>query len=238
MKDSLMKNPWEEICLQKGTYVLQQDYPELQKFNDRLADHSERKIHFEYLPEPFLGDPDAPIVLLNLNPGYDVSDLVWHNKQLFRELSCRNLRHEKTEYPFYLLDPRLEGSGGSSWWKAKLREPIESTSLQKVANNFFCIELFGYHSKKYGFNNRFIDSQRYALELLRKILADEDKLIIGMRSKRLWENALKQDENVVPKRFEDIPFLKSPQNPCISRNNCPNGIFDKILALLSEKTKN
>jgi hypothetical protein len=50
-------------------YVYAMDNLAVDAFNAHARD--EHRIHTDVLPEPFLGRKDAPIVLLNLNPGFD-----------------------------------------------------------------------------------------------------------------------------------------------------------------------
>jgi hypothetical protein len=40
-----------------------------------LRRKAEHQFQLEALPEPYVGPVDAPVVLLNLNPGFDPSDL-------------------------------------------------------------------------------------------------------------------------------------------------------------------
>ena len=61
-------------------------------------------------PLPFQGSPDAPIVLLGLNPGHKDADEANHITPEFRETNFRNYRHDPTlEYPLFFLDPELNG---------------------------------------------------------------------------------------------------------------------------------
>lgn len=62
-----MENPWKHLPGQPP-YVLPADAPAISSFNQGVSD--EHQIRLELLPEPYLGDPDAPIILLSLNPGF------------------------------------------------------------------------------------------------------------------------------------------------------------------------
>ncbi|PSR35553.1 MAG: hypothetical protein C7B46_00765 [Sulfobacillus benefaciens] len=110
-------------------------------------------LHLELFPEPFIGRVDAPIVLLNLNPGFDVqSDPDWHRKSIMREAVADNLSRRAQEYPFYLLRPDFVGSAIAKWWRTLLAPWIADhpDNLKQVARSVLAVELFPYHSKKYG----------------------------------------------------------------------------------------
>ena len=63
-----MDNPW---CFlpEAQPFVLQADAAAVATCNLKNAG-TPRELHTELPPEPFSGRLDAPIVLLNLNPGY------------------------------------------------------------------------------------------------------------------------------------------------------------------------
>lgn len=78
---SLIKKWREDIKLyEKGvkrldelSFILPED-----DIQDVRKNGNDGKIHFEVLPQPFLGDPNAPIWILLLNPGYHVIDRYDH----------------------------------------------------------------------------------------------------------------------------------------------------------------
>jgi hypothetical protein len=73
---------------------------------------------------------------------------------------------------------------------------------------------FPYHSKTSGLPiTPVCPSQEYSFQLAREML--ESKIVVGMRSKRFWLNAVPAVQNV--------PFLKNPQNPHSSPANTGAG---------------
>ena len=97
-----MQNPWVTLPA-TPPYVFPDDAEAIGRFN-KTADDSYR-YHLDILPEPFLGRPDAPVVLLNLNPGYSGDEERFHHlDDYFRETALANLAHREQEYPFYFLD--------------------------------------------------------------------------------------------------------------------------------------
>lgn len=64
-----MQNPWLDLP-RTPPYVLPIDAEAVARFNESAKDHG--RLLLELLPYPRLGDPNAPIVLMSLNP--DLSD--------------------------------------------------------------------------------------------------------------------------------------------------------------------
>jgi hypothetical protein len=93
--DPTMDNPWVEIKPKMKSYILKKDAKKLEELKKTC------QFRLELLPEPFLGSLDAPVVLLNLNPGYNKNDIIFHKQKLFQQLSLANLRQINSEYPFF-----------------------------------------------------------------------------------------------------------------------------------------
>ena len=123
------------------------------------------------LPEPFLGRRDAPVVLLNLNPGYSPEGPRIHSDPSFAARVRRNLCHLPAEYPFYLLDPAITGPG-RDWWEPKLRQLIGQVGRQVVATGVLCIEYFPYHSRRFRHRRLPLPSQQYSFSLVREALSE------------------------------------------------------------------
>jgi hypothetical protein len=62
-----MRNPWARLSSQE--YVLSDDRPYVDAWNDGLSDESLR-LRTDVVPEPFVGPRDAPVVVLGRNPGW------------------------------------------------------------------------------------------------------------------------------------------------------------------------
>lgn len=221
-----MQNPWTALP-DIAPYLLPSDKTLVEKFNNTRP-HSDHLIHHELLPEPFLGNPDAPIVLLNGNPGYDPTDKDGYQKPEMSQLSRGNLVHANTDYSFYLLNPAIAYFGGYSWWTKKLKPLIDRSSQKTVANNILCVEYFPYHSRKAANFHKYtrIPSQEYSFHLVKKAI-NRGALIILMRWPSSWLGTI-PELNTYPDFFR----LNSPQNVIISPRNCPGG-FEKILNVLN-----
>jgi hypothetical protein len=110
-----VQNPWP-LLPETEPFVLPCDREIIQNFNNRHRTKQKHQIHLELLPEPYLGNPQAKIVFLNGNPGFDEDGHSYHNNANFVKANRANLYHESQEYLFYLLNPQFEKSPGYEWW--------------------------------------------------------------------------------------------------------------------------
>jgi len=220
-----MTNPWLDTPAD-APFVVASDRDAVSKFNAtaNCASH----IHTELLPEPYLGRPDAPVLLLNLNPGYDPGDLEQHTDSYFGGKCRSNLSHEASDYPFYLLDPKVEGPG-RHWWRRRLKAPLADCGDHAVSQNVFCVEFFPYHSREFHHHRLRLDSQAYGFSLVRAAVT-RGALMVVMRSKKLWFEAVPELENY-PTLFE----LRNVRTPAVSPKNCPDGYEAIITAINAAK---
>jgi hypothetical protein len=214
-------NPWVKLPTSRP-FVLGFDRSLVDAFNVRA--NAREMIDTSLLPEPFLGRPDAPVVLLGLNPGWSPEDAEWHGKQEFALLCRANLVHEDSRYPFYLLNPILDAPG-SRWWSSRLRSLIERVGLETVAQGVLCVEYFPYHSATYGERTPRLQSQDYGFALVRNAL-ERNAVIVVLRNKRRWFAELPELET-----YHRLFFLRSVQNVSISPKNCPEGFAEIIREL-------
>ncbi len=186
------ENPWGSLPAEPP-YVLPMDREGVAAHKERLATLSpERRkalqLRTELLPTPFVGDPDAPVVLLNLNPGYSDRDPGDYAERTFRNAAVENLTHAVSGLPFFPIDPRFDATSSYDWWAARLREIMEAAGSDNVARSLFCVQAFPYHSV--GFDSWLWDSarlyesfpsQRYTAHLLSEAV-ERGAMIIGLRS--------------------------------------------------------
>ncbi len=217
-----MNNPWLTLPA-KPPFVLADDQQSILDFNTKAK--PEHSIHLEGVPQPYLGNPSARIILLNLNPGFSQDEIRFQQgNEYFVQMSRANLVHESLEYPFYLLDTRIYASLGSVWWRKKLKPLLNLYEVKRIANELCVIEYFPYASQRFGCNIS-IPSQRYSFSLVHEAMR-RNALIIQMRSRRLWHNAVPGLGS-----YQHYYKLNSPQNTVISENNCPTG-YPEILNIL------
>lgn len=210
-----MQNPWKELP-KNPPFILEIDKKIVDKHNQN-AGHEFQVVGNMY-PEPYLGNHDAEIVLLNLNPGFGgEEDLKNHkeNKQ-FVTLVKKNLRQDDLEHPFIFLDPNISETPGYKWWNARLRTLVEKVGRKKLAESLLCLEFFPYHSKKYNFKE-LVPSQEFNFYLLKEAIK-RDAIIISFRSLSKWSSAVPE-----LKDYKSLYQLNSPQSVYFTENNCPEG---------------
>ena len=179
------------------------------------------------LPEPFIGLPEAPVVLLNLNPGFGPGDLEVHQRDGFRNVLRQNLVHGPLEYPFYFLDPTLAETPGARWWAGKLRWLLEQFEPKELARSIFCVEYFPYHSRRFrGARRLRLDSQQYGFELVRRAVA-RGAVVVVMRSGTRWIKEVPQLGG-----YAQAWTLHTPKNVVLSPGNFDAGGFDAVVSAI------
>ncbi|MDR0516130.1 MAG: hypothetical protein LBH25_03710 [Fibromonadaceae bacterium] len=256
MAEKEMKNPWENLKTVKGKYTIaSDDYPDIINLDNNLK--GKFKLNLNLLPEPFIGNPNAPIYLLNLNPGFDKENAKEHkeNKKL-RDCITKNNLHKPMEYPFYWLNPDLKGTGGAKYWKEgnkvktkkrtktgkpiwqtispRLGELLEDKALKEtlIARKIFCVEYFPYHSESYSISKK-VPSQGYSRNLIENAIKDNSKLFIIMRKKTEIFKLFPKLKELQKKGR--VFVCSSSSNPCISRKNIGEAAFKKIIEKIIAK---
>lgn len=207
MKVMKVSNPWFMLPQKSNSYVLAIDENVITNHNSKA--NAKVFFYLDLLPEPFIGNKNAPIVLLNNNPGYDLNDKIFHALPYFRKYIFRNLKHQSKI--FYPLESPFLKSPVSEWWMKKLHILIEDTSIQLVSRNLFVIEAMGYHSIK--FQDIQLLSQSYTKFLVRRAIKRDASIII-MRGKKYWFSIVPDLVN-----YKKCEIMKNCQNPSFSPGN-------------------
>ena len=216
-----MKNPWIDLA-NREPFALQDDLCPILRFNQTADDVT--RIHLNVLPEPFIGLPDASVVLLNLNPGFSEEEVAYHHlDEYFRNAALANLSHTPQPYPFYFLDPAVS-SPGHRWWQSRLRTLLERVPVGRLSQRLLCVEYFPYHSARFSATVPRVPSQEYSFQLVRDAVA-RGAVIIAMRALRSWRQAVPELESTT------VHSLNSAQSVYITSGNCPTG-FPAALAAL------
>lgn len=222
-----MHNPWLALPT-TAPYVLPTEREAIDRFNRTYPD-PQTQIRLNVLPEPYIGNLDAKVVVLSLNPGFDESDATWHAQPDFAASIHANLRHTPQAYPFYPLNPAFSQSGVYQWWRRRLNDLIQDTSLSAVAKNLLCIEWFPYHSYHYkalpkSISGGLLISQKYAITLVESAIV-RGATIIAMRRYRDWVEHVPDLNN-----YAKVHHLKSTQNGYLSSGNIHN--YDGLVRVL------
>lgn len=211
-----MKNPWVDLPA-APPFIALNDHIAVERFNhDATPKH---RLRLDIVPEPYLGAPTAPVLLLNGNPGLSDEDSEVHRDPVFNAAARANLTHERVNWPLYLLDPSLP-SPGRDWWLKRLRPLADAAGgYQAVSRYVFVAETHGYHAKNY--RDVALPSQEYTKQLVRDSIA-RGALVIVMRARSVWMRLLPELGRA---RVFD---LNSPQNVTVSPRNCPGGFAEAV----------
>lgn len=220
-------NPWRNLDWSSKRFLLPEDQGEIEHFNNSVSDS--HRIHDELVPLPYMGRIDAPVVILNLNPGYSPQDIVDQSPE-FVEQTRQTLLHEQMDYPFFLLDPSLPTSGGN-WWNKRLRLLIEETSRNAVAQNVLVLEWFPYHSYKFKAPRSILKSQEYTFQLARQAIARQATIIL-FRAGTRWTH------DVPELKGYELMSLDSHQSVYLTPNNSKHsGAFVKAVDAIQHSSR-
>ena len=226
--ESASANPWLGLP-EQAPFVLPDDVPYLEDYSKNATDTAYR-LHLP--PLPFQGRPDAPVVLLGLNPGYAESDEIWHNTPYFRETNFRNYRHDATlPYPLFFLDPEIEGGAteaGQRWWHRRLKHLRKQYDDRLLAQAILSVQYAPYRSTSYKPTKQCLDSQSYGFALVKQAV-ERGALIIALRSVRLWQDAVGE-----LKDYERFYQLSSPLNPVLSKQQLGEKGYQELIAELEK----
>lgn len=214
----MVDNPWLMLRCE-APYVLEIDRGSIEDFNGH--NDPEYTIDTSLLPEPFIGNPSsAKVALLSLNPGLDPGDAEAHSNPAFKKAICRNLRHERQEYPFYPLNPEFSRTPCAKWWLRKTANLIAECGLERVATGLLVVEWFPYHSQESNFPMELVcDSQRYSCQLAREMSAKGATMML-LRARDKWARC--------KDGFSNLPHPNSWQNPAMTPKNLGSHVFDEI----------
>ncbi len=204
-----MQNPWTTLP-ESSPYVLASDAPLLRFFNARAAER--HRYDTSLFPEPFFGSLEAPVVVLNLNPGWSPDDAAVHAQPTFAAMSRSSLAHQLKPYPFLHLQPTGETPGGR-WWRQRTRELVSDVGFDSVAHNIACVQFAPYHSLQYHIGSPLLPSQEYNFYLVRQAMARGAEVVV-MRSMNLWLSVVPELAN-----YNRLHRGSNPRAPFLSRGN-------------------
>jgi hypothetical protein len=83
-----MQNPWRNMPISEP-YVLAEDEQIIRDYNHAPRDKGkgEQEIHLEVFPEPYCGNPQASLILLNLNLAI-IQELKCSGKERLTSVKC------------------------------------------------------------------------------------------------------------------------------------------------------
>ncbi len=179
---TIPSNPWFSLPASEP-YVLPCDREAVERHNDRAG--PQQTLDLGLFPFPLLGNPNASVVMLNLNPGIDPQDRSEQERPAFRAAYRNNLRHADQPYPFFLLDPAHGSHPGHRYWSLHLRQLIEHAGIEALSRELLVLEWVPYASQHGTAGSLELASQEYTTELLRAALS-RGAAILGLRSLDQW----------------------------------------------------
>lgn len=212
-----MRNPWIDLP-QAMPYIVAADEEKLTGFNARAPEN--QRYDTSLFPEPFFGSLNAPVVVLNLNPGWSPDDAAVHADPTFAAMSRNSLRHELNPYPFLHLQPTGDTPGGR-WWRQRTRELQTDVGFETVAKHLACIQFTPYHSSRYSAASPRLPSQEHNFFLVHSAMAREAEIVI-MRSAALWLAAVPELAGYVR-----LHRGANPRAPFLSPGNL-QGAYDVV----------
>jgi hypothetical protein len=213
-------NPWPAVP-SRSPYVLECDWDAINEYNAKASQAFE--VRLDVLPEPFVGIETAPVVLLNLNPGFDNKDPEIHARSEFQALLRNNYAQGPSAFPFYFLDSTFE-SPGRKWWERILRRLLEKFEPKKLARALLCVEYFPYHSIRFRHGSLHLSSQEYGFGLVRSAIA-RGSVVVIMRGERYWKKRVPELDG-----YSRTFGLSSWQNVVVSPRNCAG--FDVVVSAI------
>ncbi len=218
------ENPWNRLP-DRPPFVLPGDEPRVREFNEKVGSGSNRFLQImKILPEPFIGDPNAPVLLLSNNPGFG-KGAPFRQDRVFMDRMRKNLLHEPSEYPFVYLDPMFSEAG--KWWHRKLRHLLDRFTWEVVARSILNVPYFPYPSRRFGHRHFELPSQAYSFHLVGEAMKRK-AVIVFMRRDDMWKEK-------VPalKKYGRLFQVKNVRNPAISPRNCPEHEYERVVEAIA-----
>ena len=260
MKEKV-ENPWKKI---KGTnYYTDNDEKIIKNFNDRVTKNGKEDspfyIDLKLMPEPYIGNKDANVILLFTNPGLKKTELAEYDEytEFYKSLK-KNLTHSNKEYPYYYFNPafkkEIKGKekyiAGAEWILKRtkeLRKRLGNDCLKLLSKGIFTFQLHPYHSTKYKALPE-LEVGKYTEYLFKKAVervSKGDGIIICIRSYDEWNKLYKKVFDTTNDFASDLSdkFVllknkneKTPRTPFFSETLLRKNNFDRLVELLLKQS--
>jgi hypothetical protein len=231
-----IKNPWLQVPTM-APFVLGCDLERVEDYNRGGPPGDRRLLVKRLMPEPYIGDLNAPVLLLSNNPG--AGDGTRHRAtSKFQEQIRANLHQSLVEYPFiYLADGLTTTNPNMRWWEKRVKCLLRHNgnkrlaamvekkclkhlghvprqfTLSELSRSLLNVVYFPYASKKYPRFKGTLRSQEFGFNLVREAM-NRQALIVFLRSPRKWHETI-PELKAYPRRCEVSNF----QNPTLNPGN-------------------
>jgi hypothetical protein len=224
------RNPWLDLP-KKPPYVLPADRPHVEAFNRQNAGSGDSKYQLDLrlMPEPFGGNRQAKLVLLNRNPGLSPGDFRVHRDYHRYVAALRaNLGSAPGGHRGVALLPEFKETPAGRWCRERCFKALidRSHAPEDLTRKILSVEFHGYHSERWRPIGFTLPSQHYAFWLVQQAMA-RGATVVVMRGRRDWEVAVPRLQD-----YEGRVILRSFRSPAISERNCGREGFERVVAAL------
>jgi hypothetical protein len=209
----------------RAPYVLSSDRPFVEAFN-KHADEAKR-LDLDLLPEPFIGNRSAPLVVLGLNPGWSEQNSENDSTPARPHAILANLRDEPEGQVHYALTPEFASTPVGEWWRRCFRWIVlAGQPLEHLARSVLSVEFHGYHSRSFAPIPITLPSQWFGFSLVEQAIA-RGATVVMTRGRREWEVAVPELMS-----YTRVAGLRNPRAATISPGNYGNRDWAMILVAL------
>lgn len=187
-----MENPWISFNpLTEEPLIHNADLPHVESFNQAMSEKRDFVIAKHLEPLPYLGNPNADVVVLLANPGVSEPErqLTFRMNPEKSRLNRGNLIHAGSDSFKTRIHCPENRALESQWWKARVQALFERTTPANVADGIFIANFHAYHSRSWHPIPFTFPTQTYTFELVRRAVA-RDALILMSRNMVGWFTAI------------------------------------------------
>lgn len=244
-------NPWSTLTWSGNKSYASIDSQFLTDYDNYCKSKSKTNdLRLGCLPEPFVGDPDANVYLLNGNPGYNKVELKFAKDPIYRNLVQNSLNHNIALIKSRGFDPFIYFNNlalstnpsiihsGCDWWQKRTKKFCNAIKTANKQPNIFNIEFFPYHSRNlkqiraYLSSNPLPPSAAYVDNLIFQAM-DAKKPIVVLRMQQMWFYRISGLQ-----KYPNLYVLKNPRclyitpaNVCAGPNTLViNTPFDDLVS--------
>jgi hypothetical protein len=221
-----VENPWLQLPA-SPPFVLPADRPHIDAFNRHLRPSQGKcRLDLNLVPAPWMGNPQAPLVVLSRNPSISPGDHEAHGNRDYVAALRANIQDDPAEQAVVGLRERFRNTPTGVYWRPRFKHLIEHVgSSDELASRVLIVEFHGYRNKG-EYRPITLPSQAYGFELVRAAMR-RHATIVFLVGNRLWRDAVPELDayaNVLQVRSAIRPYLTP-------RNLGPEG-FERVLATL------
>lgn len=209
-------NPWTALP-KAPPYVLPADRLHVEAFNRHVD--ARHQLDGNLVPQPFLGNPQAPILVLGRNP-----DIVGgHASGPYADAIRANLELKPGGCSHPALLPRFAQTRNATWWRRCFASIFDLGHVpEEVARRVLSVEFHGYHSERWRLFPT-LPSQHFGFSLVEAAMR-RGAVIVVMRGRRDWEVAVPGLSD-----YPSLVVLNNPRTSVISPRNCGPEGFANVL---------